>query len=36
MAQKYIGQEQYPFHSEGDERVMLRISPDKVKVASAG
>jgi PPOX class probable F420-dependent enzyme len=36
MAQKYIGQDRYPFHSEGDERVILRIAPDKVKVASAG
>jgi PPOX class probable F420-dependent enzyme len=36
MAQKYIGQDRYPFHSEGDERVILRIAPDRVKVASAG
>jgi len=36
LAQKYIGQEKYPYHAEGDERVMLRVAPDRVRVASAG
>jgi PPOX class probable F420-dependent enzyme len=30
MAKKYIGQDTYPFHQDGDVRVILRIAPDRV------
>lgn len=30
MAQKYIGKERYPWHREGDERVIMKIRPTKV------
>ncbi len=28
MAQKYLGQETYPFHQPGDTRVIIRIEPE--------
>ena len=36
MAKKYIGQDKYPFHQPGDERVIFRIAPDRVARHSAG
>lgn len=30
MAKKYIGQDSYPFHQDGDVRVIFRIAPDRV------
>jgi hypothetical protein len=27
MAQKYLGQDTYPFHRPGEERVIVRITP---------
>ena len=30
LAQKYLGQERYPFHRPDEQRVMLRIKPDHV------
>jgi PPOX class probable F420-dependent enzyme len=30
MAQKYIGQDTYPFRQPGEQRVILRIAPDRV------
>lgn len=36
MAQKYIGQEKYPFHQDGDVRVIFRIAPDRVHRHTAG
>jgi hypothetical protein len=27
LAQKYLGQEQYPFRQAGEQRVILRITP---------
>ena len=31
LAQKYIGQEKYPYHQPGEERVKFVVSPDKVR-----
>lgn len=36
LAKKYIGQDKYPFHQEGDVRVIFRIAPDRVHRHSAG
>lgn len=36
MARKYIGQEKYPFHQDGDVRVIFRIVPDRVHRHEAG
>ena len=36
MAKKYIGQDSYPFHAEGDVRVIFRIAPDRVHRHKAG
>ena len=30
MAKKYIDQDDYPFHQDGDVRVIFRIAPDRV------
>ena len=30
MAQKYIGQEKYPYLQEGERRVIVRITPERV------
>ena len=30
MAQKYLGQDTYPFRQPGEERVIFRIAPDRV------
>lgn len=30
MASKYLGRERYPWHREGDERVIMKIRPVKV------
>ncbi|MCL5047446.1 MAG: PPOX class F420-dependent oxidoreductase [Firmicutes bacterium] len=30
MAKKYIGQDHYPWHQPGDERVVLHITPEKI------
>jgi PPOX class probable F420-dependent enzyme len=30
MAKKYIGQDVYPYRQPGEQRVILRIAPDKV------
>jgi PPOX class probable F420-dependent enzyme len=30
MAQKYIGEEKYPFRAPGEQRVLFRIQPDKI------
>lgn len=31
MAQKYLGEERYPFASPGEQRVLLKIEVDKVR-----
>lgn len=36
MAKKYTGQDAYPFHQEGDKRVIFRIAPDRVHRHQAG
>ena len=36
MAKKYLGQDSYPFHQPGDQRVIFRIAPDRVHHSSAG
>ncbi len=36
MTKKYIGQDRYPFHQDGDVRVILRIAPDRVHRHSPG
>ena len=30
MAQKYIGQEKYPYLQEGEQRVIVKVRPEKV------
>ena len=30
MAKKYLGQDSYPFRKEGEERLIMRIQPEKV------
>ncbi len=30
MAKKYIGEDHYPWHQPGDERVILHITPDRI------
>jgi PPOX class probable F420-dependent enzyme len=30
MAKKYIGKDRYPWHQEGDERVVVKVRPTKV------
>lgn len=30
MAQKYIGQEKYPYLQEGEQRVIVKVTPEKV------
>ncbi len=30
MAQKYLGRDTYPWHQEGDVRVILRIAPERI------
>lgn len=30
LAQKYIGQDKYPYHQEGDVRVIFKVKPDSV------
>ncbi len=30
MAKKYLGQDSYPFRTEGEERIILHIQPEKV------
>jgi len=30
MAQKYLGQDTYPYRQDGEERVIMRIAPDRV------
>lgn len=30
LAKKYIGQDKYPYHQEGDVRVIFKIKPDSV------
>lgn len=32
LAQKYLGQERYPFRQPGEQRVMFRIEPEKVSL----
>jgi PPOX class probable F420-dependent enzyme len=35
LAQKYIGQEKYPWRAEGEERVKFHLTPTKVRYAKA-
>jgi PPOX class probable F420-dependent enzyme len=35
LAQRYIGQEKYPYHQEGDVRTIFKIAPDRVHRHSA-
>ena len=30
MAQKYIGQEKYPYLQPGEQRVIVKVTPEKV------
>jgi PPOX class probable F420-dependent enzyme len=30
LSQKYLGKEQYPFRQPGEQRVMLRVNPERV------
>ena len=33
LAKKYLGEDEYPFRQPGEERVLFRIEPEKVKVS---
>ena len=33
LAKKYLGEDEYPFREPGEERVLFRIEPEKVKVS---
>jgi PPOX class probable F420-dependent enzyme len=33
MAKKYLGQDKYPFRQPGEERIILKIEPEKVLAA---
>jgi PPOX class probable F420-dependent enzyme len=35
LAQKYLGQDTYPFRKPGEQRVMIRIAPDRVQRAGS-
>jgi PPOX class probable F420-dependent enzyme len=35
LAQKYIGQERYPWRQPGEERVKFLVTPDRVRYAKA-
>jgi PPOX class probable F420-dependent enzyme len=35
LAQKYLGQNTYPFRRPGEERVIIRIAPDRVQRAGS-
>ena len=30
VAKKYLGKDVYPWHQEGEQRIIVRIKPDKV------
>jgi hypothetical protein len=30
LSKKYLGQEEYPYRSPGEVRLMIRVRPDKV------
>jgi PPOX class probable F420-dependent enzyme len=30
LAKKYLGKDVYPWHQEGEQRIIIRITPDKV------
>jgi PPOX class probable F420-dependent enzyme len=32
LAKKYLGKDEYPFRQEGEQRVMFRIEPERVKL----
>ena len=32
LAKKYLGKDEYPFRQPGEQRVMLRIEPERVKL----
>ena len=31
LAKKYMGKDKYPYHQEGDVRVIVKVEPDKVR-----
>jgi PPOX class probable F420-dependent enzyme len=31
LAKKYLGQDKYPYHQPGDQRVIFKIAPEKVR-----
>ncbi len=33
MAKKYLGKDEYPFRQPGEERIILRIRPDRVQTS---
>jgi PPOX class probable F420-dependent enzyme len=36
MAKKYIGQDTYPFRQPGEQRVLIRIQPDRIRMQPKG
>ena len=36
MAKKYLGEDEYPFRQPGEQRVIIRIEPERVKLNAAG
>jgi PPOX class probable F420-dependent enzyme len=35
MAKKYLGQDEYPYRQPGEQRVVIRVDPDRVYVQGA-
>jgi PPOX class probable F420-dependent enzyme len=36
MAKKYLGQDEYPFRQDGEQRVILRLAPTKIRHNNPG
>ena len=32
MAKKYIGKDTYPFRQPGEQRLLIRIEPDRIRI----
>jgi PPOX class probable F420-dependent enzyme len=36
MAQKYLGVDKYPYHQPGDQRILFKVTPEKVTHVNQG
>ncbi len=36
MAKKYLGQDEYPFRQEGEQRVILKFEPQRIRHNNPG